>query len=115
MAGGENFGARIKRLRQREQLTQEAFAARIGVRHPTISRWENSGRYPLRKSILKITAAFGMTEEELMYAPIEAPPLSPMEEHVLEIFRNMPEDKRTHWVSLGAAVAQRAGKLDRSA
>jgi putative transcriptional regulator len=36
----------IYELRQRLELTQEQFAARLGVTYPTINRWENQRAKP---------------------------------------------------------------------
>jgi putative transcriptional regulator len=36
----------IRQLRERTGLTQEKFAARIGVTFPTINRWENGRARP---------------------------------------------------------------------
>ncbi|MBN2384610.1 helix-turn-helix transcriptional regulator [bacterium] len=40
----------IKELRARTGLTQEKFAARLGVTYPTINRWENDRAKPSRPS-----------------------------------------------------------------
>lgn len=36
----------VRELRERTGLTQEKFAARLGVTFPTISRWENGRAKP---------------------------------------------------------------------
>ncbi len=36
----------IRELRQRTGLTQEKFAAKLGVTYPTINRWENGRAKP---------------------------------------------------------------------
>lgn len=36
----------VRELRQRTGLTQEKFAARLGVTYPTINRWENGRAKP---------------------------------------------------------------------
>jgi len=42
----EEIGSLIKELRSRLDLTQEKFAARLGVTFPTINRWENGRAKP---------------------------------------------------------------------
>ena len=37
----------IKTLRQRLELTQEQFAAKVGVTYGTVNNWENGKRMPL--------------------------------------------------------------------
>lgn len=36
----------VRELRQRTRLTQEKFAAKLGVTYPTINRWENGRAKP---------------------------------------------------------------------
>jgi putative transcriptional regulator len=36
----------VRELRERTGLTQEKFAARLGVTFPTVSRWENARAKP---------------------------------------------------------------------
>jgi len=36
----------VRQLRERTGLTQEKFAARLGVTYPTINRWENGRAKP---------------------------------------------------------------------
>ena len=43
---GPDWTALIKELRARLGLTQEKFAARLGVSFPTINRWENGRSAP---------------------------------------------------------------------
>lgn len=44
----------VKELRQLTGLTQEKFAARLGVTFPTINRWENSRAKPSPLAMEKI-------------------------------------------------------------
>jgi len=40
------FAARIKQVREARELTQEAFAAELGVHQVTVARWETGTRVP---------------------------------------------------------------------
>ena len=44
----------IRELRQRTGLTQEKFAAKLGVTFPTINRWENGRAKPSPLAIQRI-------------------------------------------------------------
>ena len=44
----------IRELRERTGLTQEKFAAKLGVTFPTINRWENGRARPSPLAIQKI-------------------------------------------------------------
>ena len=41
----------VRELRRRLGLTQEEFAARLGVTFPTVNRWENRRAKPSRMAI----------------------------------------------------------------
>lgn len=44
----------VRELRQRTGLTQEKFAAKLGVTFPTINRWENGRAKPSPLAMQKI-------------------------------------------------------------
>ncbi|HHE73973.1 MAG TPA: XRE family transcriptional regulator [Desulfobacteraceae bacterium] len=46
----------VRELRDRTGLTQEKFAARLGVTFPTINRWENGRARPSPLAMEKIEA-----------------------------------------------------------
>lgn len=51
---GPDRTALIKELRARLGLTQEKFAARLGVSFPTINRWENGRSVPSPLALQRI-------------------------------------------------------------
>ena len=54
----------IRELRKRTGLTQEKFAARLGVTFPTINRWENGRAKPSPLAMQKIEELLrGMGDE----------------------------------------------------
>ncbi|PSR18620.1 transcriptional regulator [filamentous cyanobacterium CCP3] len=48
------MGQLIRELRQTLKLTQEQFAAQLGVSFPTINRWENGHANPSRLALKQI-------------------------------------------------------------
>jgi transcriptional regulator with XRE-family HTH domain len=44
----------VRKLRERTGLTQEKFAAKLGVTFPTINRWENGRAKPSPLAMQKI-------------------------------------------------------------
>ncbi len=54
MEGQSNMSRLIRELRELTGLTQEKFAARLGVTFPTISRWENDRAKPSPLAMEKI-------------------------------------------------------------
>lgn len=66
----------VRELRRRLQLTQEKFAARLGVTFPTINRWENGRSLPsplARQRIRELLLALGKEGNDLVkkYFPEE--------------------------------------------
>lgn len=51
-----DFRELVQRLRERTGLTQEKFAARLGVTFPTINRWENGHARPSPLALKQIEA-----------------------------------------------------------
>jgi len=49
-----SIGKKIKRLRKRLGLSQEAFAKKLHVKVVTVSRWENEQTFPRQKSRNKL-------------------------------------------------------------
>jgi putative transcriptional regulator len=49
----------IRKIRTRMGLTQEKFAARVGVTFPTINRWENGRAKPSPLALKQIQALLG--------------------------------------------------------
>lgn len=59
----------IVELRQRLGLTQEQFAARLGVTFPTVNRWENRRAKPSRlalQSIRRLLEQIGEPAQDLL-------------------------------------------------
>lgn len=46
MNAQDDISRLVRELRERTGLTQEKFAAKLGVTYPTINRWENSRAKP---------------------------------------------------------------------
>lgn len=55
-ADHSDIGDRIRTLRQALGLTQEKFAAKLGVAFPTVNRWENKHAKPSPLAMEKIEA-----------------------------------------------------------
>jgi DNA-binding transcriptional regulator YiaG len=59
----------IRELRERTGLTQEKFAAKLGVTFPTINRWENGRAKPsplALKQIVELLRSMGDRGEDLL-------------------------------------------------
>lgn len=74
----DDWALLIHQLRQRTGLTQEKFAAKLGVTCPTINRWENGHARPsplALRQIESLTRELGPEGHDLLakHFPEEAP------------------------------------------
>lgn len=60
------LGSKLKEARLQAGLKQEELAIRLGVSRQTVSNWENNRSYPDIASMLKLSALYGLTLDELL-------------------------------------------------
>lgn len=63
------IGENIRNFRKKNDLTQEAFADRLGVTYQSVSRWENGVTYPDLELLPAISEALSVTVDELLGMP----------------------------------------------
>lgn len=56
----------IRELRQAAGMRQFELAARMGVKPPSVSAWENGTATPTVENILKLADIFGVTTDEVL-------------------------------------------------
>ena len=59
------FGERLRQLRQKQNLSQEELAERVGVHNNSVSKWEN-GVIPNMKRIVALAKILGTTSAYLL-------------------------------------------------
>lgn len=82
----QQYCDRLRKYREANRLTQEELAEKIDVSRQTISKWERGEASPDTENLLKLSALYGMTIDELLKTdPAEAPvPPSPESEETDE-------------------------------
>lgn len=60
------FGARLRMLRQARGLTQKQLADQLGLTKSVVSAYETDLRMPSYDVLIKISAIFGATTDELL-------------------------------------------------
>lgn len=63
------IGENIRNYRKVNNLTQEAFADKLGVTYQTVSRWENGTNYPDLELLPAISQILSITVDELLGMP----------------------------------------------
>ncbi|ATI75647.1 helix-turn-helix transcriptional regulator [Bacillus sp. FSL K6-1109] len=60
------LGARIRALREKENLTQKALAAKLNIPHQNLSNYERGFRQPDYETLIKIADFFEVTTDYLL-------------------------------------------------
>lgn len=66
-----DFSANIKRIRKRENLSQDLLAEKLGVTRQTISNWERGKSYPDLDMLVQISESLNTNPNELLYPPVK--------------------------------------------
>ena len=96
----ENFGQRIKELREERNLSLMSLARAIGVSDTAVYKWENGIAEPKLTYIARMADFFGCTADHLIGRTDEfgwnapAAPLSLEERQMLDRFRALPPQMR---------------------
>ena len=67
-----SFGERLQALRKEHNMTQEDFAAQMGVSRQAVSKWESSRGYPEIEKIIYICNRYGVTMNDLFAEEVPA-------------------------------------------
>ncbi len=63
------IGENIRNFRKKNDLTQEAFADRLGVTYQSVSRWENGTTYPDLELLPALSKVLSVSVDELLGMP----------------------------------------------
>ena len=111
---------RIKRLREKKELSMEELGLSVGVSWQTIQQWENGKTAPKRTRIDKVAEVLGVSSTELVSgcvsefknitkdvqaAIVAAPPSA--QDPLMEDFYSLPTEEQMLWRSQIQAAALR--------
>lgn len=66
-----NVGARIKKYREKQNISQDELALKVFVSRQTISNWETNKSYPDIKSLTMLSSIFHVTLDDFIKGDIE--------------------------------------------
>lgn len=99
------FGDILRRLRDRENISREDFAKKIGITYAALSKYETNLRQPDYETLTKIATYFNVTTDYLLglesnetenkVLDSTEPELTPYQQEVLDFF-NSREDLFFH-------------------
>jgi transcriptional regulator with XRE-family HTH domain len=82
------LGRRIRALRLRRELTQEALGERAGLNYKYLGAVERGERNPSLKQLLKIAHALGVGPHELLVIAQEEPSLPKLRAMIQELLKD---------------------------
>ena len=104
----KSFGERLCQLRESKGWLQRDLAFRVGVKANTISNWEKGVSRPNMDQICQLCQTLSVTSDTLLgldKAAMERT-LSIAEQHVINIWRSIPEEMRKMFFSLIATYGR---------
>ena len=102
----ENMGKQIRAGRQRSSLTQEKLAEALGVTPQAVSKWERGESLPDIALLPELSAALGLTLDELFESSAET--------HLRRIQQRMENEPRMSLETFRQAEAQQRHERGRS-
>ena len=66
-----DFSTNLKRIRKKENLSQDLLAEELGVTRQTISNWERGNSYPDLDMLVQSSETLHTNPNELLYPPVK--------------------------------------------
>lgn len=91
----ENIARNLKYYRDLKGLTQRQLAAELGIKHNTISSWENGTNSIDAAVLMEICDLLGITLDEMYRGEKRDSPingLSEGEQYAVSLFRKLPDE-----------------------
>lgn len=108
----EGFGKRIKELRATKKISQEAFAAMIGVHVTHLSRYEREKSIPSLEVAEKIANELGVSLDQMVYGKHDEKVQAHIKDgELLNLFnrtQTLPEDQKKTVMDLLSAFLLKA-------
>lgn len=105
----ENVAKNLKHYRELKKLTQRELAEKIGVKHNTISSWENGTNSIDVSVLMQICDLLGVTLDEIYRGKKyeEAiTKLSEKEQHVLYLLNKLPIEEQLKFIGRLEAISE---------
>lgn len=96
----------IRALREARGWTLQEVADKVGVRNPHISMLENGTRGLSVDMLYRLARAFEVHPLEITDGPVAIEDQNDGEDELLGIFRDLPPDKQSLYLSLGKTFVQ---------
>ena len=88
------YGVMIQKLRKEHKYSQKELGDYLGIGVSTISMWESEKREPDYTHLMAIAELFHVSVDYILYGKVDDVKLSPLEQDVLELFRQLPVEQQ---------------------
>ena len=93
------FASNLKRYMEVKGKSRNDISEALGISYFTVSDWVNGKKYPRMDKVEMLANYFGIQKSDLIEIKVEnnspeEPKLSEGEKMLLELFRQVPEDKQ---------------------
>jgi transcriptional regulator with XRE-family HTH domain len=95
------IGARIRKYREAQQMSQKELAERIGVSNGRVSNWEQGINRPDVDILADICATLNVSPSELLDIRLSIDELNSRERKIISQYRKKPELQRAVNILLG--------------
>ena len=85
------FSKQLKLFREKQNMSQKAFAEGIGAKNTTVSNWEKGIARPDIDMIAKICEVLSVSPNDLLSIPLFANDYSNLEKQIIAEYRRKPD------------------------
>lgn len=88
------YGVMINKLRKEHKYSQKDLSDHLGIGVSTISMWESEKREPDYTHLMAMAELFHVSVDYILYGKVDEVKLSPIEQDVLDLFRQLPIEQQ---------------------
>lgn len=100
-----DIGSQLLSLLEQDGITQKQLAEDLNISTTTLNGYIKNRRQPDAKTVIRLASYFSTTTDYiygiLTLREIVSSPFTAEERHLVNIFRGMPEDKRSLYLETG--------------
>lgn len=100
-----DIGAQLRNLLEQDGITQKQLAEALNISTTTLNGYVQNRRQPDAKTVIRLASYFKTTTDYIYgVTTLREPPASPYnaeERHLVNIFRGIPDDKKSLYIETG--------------
>lgn len=100
-----DIGAQLRHLLEQDGITQKQLAEALNISTTTLNGYVQNRRQPDAKTVIRLASYFKTTTDYIYgVSTLREPPASPYnaeERHLVNIYRGIPDDKKSLYIETG--------------